>query len=362
MKKMSKSRGLILGVLLAVGMVAGAQATPGTPAAQADRDFLAARDAFRAGDAARLDRIAPLIDGHPLAPYARYWQLKVHIDDADPDAVRRFLAENRDSLLADRLRSDWLKALGKKGAWDLFAQEYPLAQAEDTELVCYTLQLRLVAQRTEALAEAKRLWLTGSETPESCAPLFDAMLDKGVLNERDVWARFQLAADAGNFALAQRINGKLSPQHQISPKDLERANRDPERLLSSNEFKGATVAGRELALYGLQRAVSRSARGSLDGVADAWRRARKQLPPGIAHIGNGVIAYAAARRLAPDALAWYREAGAAQLSDSQLAWKVRAALREQAWDDVLNATAAMTPTQQLDPAWRYWKARALTGP
>jgi soluble lytic murein transglycosylase len=359
MKKMSKSWGWILGTLLTAAMVATAQAAPGTPAAQADRDFLAARDAFRAGDAARLDKFAALLNGNLLAPYVRFWQLKVRIDEADPDAVRRFLTENRDSLLAGRLRSAWLKALGKKGAWDLFVQEYPLAQEEDAELVCYALQQRLVTQRTEALTEAKRLWFTGSETPESCDPLFDAMLDKGMLNERDVWTRFQLAADVGNFALAQRINGKLAPQHQISPKDLERANRDPERLLSKNEFKGATVAGRELALYGLQRAVWRSARGSLDGVADAWRRARRQLPPGSAHTGNGVIAYAAARRLAPDALAWYREAGAAQLSDNQLAWKARAALREQAWDDVLNAIAAMSPTQQQDPAWRYWKARAL---
>src|SRR5450759_1909004 len=273
MKKMSRSRGWILGMLLAAAVVAGAQAAPGAPTAQADRDFVAARDAFRAGDAARVDKFAALLDGHLLAPYVRFWQLKVRIDEVDPDAVRRFLTENRDSLLAGRLRSAWLKALGKKGAWDLFVQEYPLVQEEDTELVCYALQQRLATQRTEALAEAKRLWVTGSETPESCDPLFDAMLDKGVLNERDVWARFGLAAGAGNFALAQRINGKLASQHQIPPKDLERANRDPERLLSKNEFKGATVAGRELALYGLQRAVSRSARGSLDGVADAWRRA-----------------------------------------------------------------------------------------
>lgn len=147
---------------------------------------------------------------------------------------------------------------------------------------------------------------------------------------RNVWSRFKLAAAAGNFSLAQRINGKLPAQHQIAPKDLERANRDPERILSKNEFKGATVAGRELALYALQRAVARSPRGSLEAVADAWRRARRQLPPGIAHSGNGTIAYAVARRLGPDALAWYREAGNASLSDIQLAWKVRAALREQA--------------------------------
>ncbi len=356
---MNKAWGLVWGMLLAAGVAAGAHGAASTQQAQADANFLAARDAFRAGDAARLDKLAPTLAGHTLAPYARYWQLKLRLDEADPDTVRRFLADHRDSLLADRMRNDWLKALGKKGAWDLFTQEAPPAPGDDTEIACYALQQRMLRDRAEALGEAKRLWFTGSETPESCEPLFDAMLEKGALNERDVWSRFELAAAAGNFSLAQRINGKLPAQHQIAPKDLERANRDPERILSKNEFKGATVAGRELALYALQRAVARSPRGSLEAVADAWRRARRQLPPGIAHSGNGTIAYAVARRLGPDALAWYREAGNASLSDIQLAWKVRAALREQAWDDVLGAIAAMTPPQQMDPAWRYWKARAL---
>ena len=356
---MRNTRGRFWSLLLATGLAAAAQAAPMAQSAPADSTFLLARDAFRAGDAARLDKLAAQLEGHVLAPYARYWQLKARIDEADPDAVRRFLNDHRDSLLVERLRSDWLKALARRGAWDLFAQEHPLAQEEDTELACYALQQRLTTQRVEALAEAKRLWFTGSETPDSCEPLFDALLEKGTLNERDVWARFELAADSGNFSLAQRINGKLAPLHQIPPKDLERANRDPEQLLARNEFKGATVNGRELALYSLQRAVSKAPRGSLESVANAWRRARGQLPPGVAHSGNGIIAYALARRLAPDAMAWYREAANARLSDNQLAWKVRAALREQAWDDVSSAVVAMSATQQQDPTWRYWKARAL---
>ena len=356
---MRTARGCFWILLLVAGTAALAQSAPAPQSAPGDGNFLIARDAFRAGDAAKLDKLVPQLEGHVLAPYARYWQLKARIDDADPDAVRRFINDNRDSLLADRLRNDWLKALGKRGTWELFTQEYPLAREEDTELVCYALQQRTTTQRAEALAEAKRLWFTGSETPDACEPLFDALLEKGMLNERDAWTRFELAADAGNFPLAHRINAKLAAQHQIAPKDLERANRDPELLLSRNEFKGATVNGRELALYALQRAVSRTPRGSLESVAGAWRRARSQLPPGVAHAGNGIIAYAAARRLAADALAWYREAATAKLSDNQLAWKVRAALREQAWDDVLGAVNAMSATQQQDPAWRYWKARAL---
>ena len=356
---MRTARGCFWSVLLAAVLAADAQAVPITLAAQSDSNFLMARDAYRAGDGAKLDKLAPQLEGHVLAPYVRYWQLKTRIDEVDPDAVRRFLNDNRDTLLAPRLRNDWLKSLGKRASWEIFSQEYPLAQEEDTELVCYALVQRLTTQRVEALAEAKRLWFTGAETPDACEPLFSALLEKGTLNERDIWTRFELAADAGNFSLAQRINGKLAAQHQIAPKELERADRDPEALLIRNEFKGATVSGRELALYALQRAVSRIARGSLESVTGAWRRARGQLPPGVAHAGNGIIAYAAARRLAPDALAWYREAASARLSDNQLAWKVRAALREQSWEDVLSAVTAMSTAQQQDPAWRYWKARAL---
>jgi soluble lytic murein transglycosylase len=59
----------------------------------------------------------------------------------------------------------------------------------------------------------------------------------------------------------------------------------------------------------------------------------------------------------PNALAWYARAG--DMSDLQLAWKARAALRARAWDVVLAAVEAMTEKGRSEPAWRYWEARAL---
>ena len=345
----------------ATAATAAATAAATTVAAQADRDFLAARDAFRAGDTAKLDRLAPLLETYPLGVYARYWQLKVRLDDPSlaPESVRRFLADQRDTLLAPRLRNEWLKALGRRGAWDQFVQDYPLAQDEDTELLCYSLQNRLPTQRAEALAEAKPLWFTSGETPESCEPLFEALIARSSLSDRDVWTRFEMAAETGNFGLAQRINARLPGGHNIASSDLERANREPEKLLIKSEFKGATVAGRELALYALHRAIAKTGRDSLAPVMDAWRRARIHLTPGTAHSGNAAIAFATARRLMPEATTWYRDAGSARLSDLQLAWKARAALREQAWDDVLAAIGAMGRQQQQEAAWQYWKARGL---
>ena len=52
------------------------------------------------------------------------------------------------------------------------------------------------------------------------------------------------------------------------------------------------------------------------------------------------------------------------LSDDMLAWIVRASLREvaqrpQAWLSVAQAIERMSPAEQAEPTWSYWRARAL---
>src|SRR5881394_353359 len=98
-----------------------------------DADFLAAREAFLASDAAVLDRIAPRANGHLLEPYVTYWQLRLKLDEATPERVRSFLERNDGTPLADSLRSEWLKTLGKRALWSEFAAEYPKRNGEDTE-------------------------------------------------------------------------------------------------------------------------------------------------------------------------------------------------------------------------------------
>src|ERR1700687_45098 len=68
-----------------------------------DAEVVIARDAFRANDAARLDRIAPRLKGHLLESYVEYWQLRLKLDDADPEPVRRFLTPREGSPPPDRL-------------------------------------------------------------------------------------------------------------------------------------------------------------------------------------------------------------------------------------------------------------------
>jgi soluble lytic murein transglycosylase len=122
-----------------------------------DDDFLAARDAFRSGDAVRLERSARSLAGYILEPYVAYWKLKLRLENAAPAEVQALLERSKDGPVSNSLRSDWLKLLGMRQQWDLFDAEYPQLIGEDSELSCYALQSRLRGGSAEALSSAQRV-------------------------------------------------------------------------------------------------------------------------------------------------------------------------------------------------------------
>ena len=320
-----------------------------------DADFLAAREAFLASDAAALDRIAPRAKGHLLEPYVTYWQLRLGLDDAAPERVRSFLERNDGTPLADTLRAEWLKSLGKRALWTEFAAEYPKRNSEDTELACFALQWRRETNRDEALADARPYWFSGRDQPESCQPLFAELQARGQITTNDIWDRFRLAHEAGNFRLAARLVGELPANERPAATEYDRVERNARTALAKGEFRFGSRSGREIALYALDRV----ARSDADAAHRAWVRWRARLPEADRRYGNALVAYSAARQLLPEANTWYRDVGDAPLNEVQREWRVRAALRALAWHDVARAINAMPESQAQEPAWRYWKARAF---
>ncbi|MCC6196298.1 MAG: lytic transglycosylase domain-containing protein [Burkholderiales bacterium] len=327
----------------------------GVALAQSDADLVAARTAYDKGDRAKLAAIAPRLSTHVLAPYVAYWQLKLGLEDASPQDVRGFLDRYPNSPLADRLRVEWLKLLGRKAIWERFGADYAPPPGEDVELACYHVLFAWNRDGESALAEAVPLWFTGATTPAACDPAFAALFARGTLTVADRRARFRLAVEAGNVALAQAIGSDLPGKDRVAAGDIAEANRDPLAVLTRGRFDWNTGGGRDLALFALERAARRDA-GAARG---PWVKWRGQLSEGDRKYGNARLAYYAARQLHPSANDWFREAGDAPLSAEAHAWRVRAALRAQAWDDVRAAIAAMPEPQQQEAAWRYWKARAL---
>ncbi len=320
-----------------------------------DTDFLAARDAFRVGNSRKLDSYAQRLKRTPLEVYVAYYQLRLHLEDADPAAVKAYLARPEDTPMIDRMRGEWLKVLGNKKQWELFDSEYPRLLNEDAELNCYALQSRRRTQEEAALREARNLWFTGKGQPESCGELFEAAVSAGIISEQDVWQRLHLALEAGNVSLSKQLAERLSGKFAIAPATLDAAATDADRYLEKAKLDKAGEGQRVVALFALQRLAKQSP----DLAAARWEKIAAHFPEAEQRYFYGWLAYEAARKLDGRALQWYKAAGAQPLSEQQLAWRVRAALRAQDWAEVLAGVSAMGEQQQRDAAWRYWKARAL---
>ncbi len=323
--------------------------------AQSDVDFVAAKAAFERGDLRRLDELVPALRGHVLERYVRYWQLKSRLDDASPEAVQAFLTSFPEGPLAERLRIEWLKALGRRGDWNRFALDYPPASGEDIELACLGVQYRLQRDGPAALSAARPLWFTGASTPDVCEPLFEVLIARGELTAADRRQRLRLATANGNTRLAHAIASTLPERERIAEREFAAVDRDPQRALAKGQFAWKTPSGRELALYALERAARKDA----GDAHDAWVKWRQHLPEADRNYGNARIAFLAARQLHPAANQWFHAVSGVSLSPDQQLWRVRAALRATAWRDVKAAIEALPVDEQQEPVWRYWRARSL---
>jgi soluble lytic murein transglycosylase len=106
--------------------------------------------------------------------------------------------------------------------------------------------------------------------------------------------------------------------------------------------------------------VVRLARTEPDAAVDVLKGSLgTRLPEEDAKYLWGRLAYEGARRLMPEANRWYALADTASLSDEQLSWKARAALRAGDWQAVRDAIDRMSVSARQDAAWTYWYGRAL---
>lgn len=340
--------------LLAACLAAAPALAPAARGLSQDETFLAARDAYRAGDTAKIARHARNLDGHLLKPWVAYWQIKTSIEETPTGEIRAFLERNANSYLAETLRRDWLQVLGKRRQWELFLQERPLISGDDAEIGCYGLLARWRQSGELALAQLRDYWYAPRELPEGCIPLAEEAIQSGQLGSQQVWERFRLLCEANAMGAARRTLGFLPRQEIPNPKQLDAAASSPSQFLERLPVLRLR-SGRELSIL----AFSRLARGDPQLAASKWETVRGRFPADDQGYVWGQIATEAAKRHIAEAVVWFAAAGAAPLGDEQLAWRARIALRQQNWAEVRGAIERMSPRAQSEPAWVYWRGRAL---
>src|SRR5206468_12766331 len=136
---------------------------------------------------ARLAAVAPQLQSHVLWPYVEYWQLFLRLPAARSEDVRDYLTRYSGSALAEQLRTDWLKVLGKSGRWELFQEEYPALSGDDPDATCYALLARWKRGDAAVLDPFKAFWSAPRDLPDGCLQLARAVAKSGGLSSAEVW-------------------------------------------------------------------------------------------------------------------------------------------------------------------------------
>jgi soluble lytic murein transglycosylase len=333
--------------LLAASWAAHAQSV-------SDADLAAAKEALRKGRWQAIEQLAPRFAGTILEAYPEYWLLDGDIEHADPARIRAFLDRHPAGPLAESLRRDWLKALGANGDWDLFRAEHARLIADDAEIACYALQERLARADASAVRDARARFREAREEPAPCEPVFARLVAEGQLSPADIWKRIRVLLSAGQVKAAKSAGALLPAPKRIADRTLDRIAANPGRYLAHLKARSLDEAGRESAIF----ALAQLARSRPDDAATHLEKLASLLR-GDARYAWGQIAWQAASDLDPRALEWYAKAGSEPLSDNQVAWKARVALRIGDWKAVAAAIDELSPAVARESTWRYWKARAL---
>ena len=321
-----------------------------------DEAVLAAYDAYRAGDAIKLARQAKKLEDHLLRPWVDYWRVALTLDDASAKDVHAFFDAHGNSYPAEVLRADWLRVLGRRGAWQDFDRDATTYPRDDLELRCYIWSSHVARGDESVLEEAWPVWLEPRELPEGCAKLADALWKRGRISTTDVWRRVRVLFANGQITAAKTALGYLPKNEKPDERALAEAARRPRRYVASLPPTLELRPAREVAVLAgvrLAREDPAKAAAALAGPLGA------RLPEKELKYLWGRVAIEGARVHNERTLKWYANAGDTRLDDDQLAWRTRAALRRARWSTVRDSIDRMSPAAKQESALIYWYGRAL---
>lgn len=319
-----------------------------------DDALLEMQQAFRKGDKTRLTALLPQLQGHPLEALAAYWELKPRLETASEAEVQAFLQRYAGSYYEDRLRNDWLLQVGKRRDWATIAREHPqYRMGDDRELRCYALAAETVLHKTDVTAEALKLWTTQREADDGCTWLAEHLHANRKINPLNLWIKARLAMDANRPRAAKDAVDIEAPRLS---EQVTLIFNDPGKYLEKR-LVAVTRNRKELAVLALIRLAASDPDKAARLLDKRWGL---MLTAEEKNWTWAVIGKQAAFKLQDKASEYFGKVRQdSDLTDELLTWKVRAALRQGQWRQVLSATEAMSEATRQDPGWTYWRARAL---
>ncbi len=320
------------------------------------KQFLLAEKALARNDSSQYQKLKPQLEAYPLYPYLELRELTRQMRQLQGRQVKAFLDKYPHTPLATQLRRQWLNELGRRKDWNNYLLFYRPTSSSKRQ--CLYLQALLqLGKKEQALAAVAPLWLNGRSQPKACDPVFDAWRKAGKLTPQLVWQRIELAMGAQQTRLVRYLKKRLPATERTWVERWLRVHRSPETILQQPAFESPHPYRQKILLHGLRRL----ARKDPDKAIAAWSRLQKHydFDEDQRYQAERSIALQMINHDHPDTLQHLTDTVPRADDERLLEERIRFALRQRAWPQVLRWIEHLPISLGSQERWRYWRARAL---
>ncbi|WP_207626529.1 transglycosylase SLT domain-containing protein [Parendozoicomonas haliclonae] len=294
------------------------------------------------------------LEGYPLTDYLESLYLANRFDKLSQKDIDRFVARNPDLPQAYSLQYQWLRWLAAKKHWKNYLIAYDKMNIQGGRYQCFKGRALLATgQKSKAWKEAEQLWLVGKSQDKTCDMLFTRWKKAGGLTQKLAAQRFWLAVDKRELSLARYIDRSITaPQYKNSTRLFWRIHKDASLLAKQNLFDGKKKSHQKIMLYGINRLISKDK----DKAADIWLALRNKHAFDVAQIErtDKRLALKFAKNFTDNADEQIARIDPAYKYPEVTKWRIRLALSEQNWGDVLERIQKLPPSLRNKNRWSYW--------
>lgn len=326
--------------------------------------YISADHAFKKHDFKNYKILADKIQSYPLYPYLIYEELKYKIANSKPLAVKaqdltQFAQTYPDFPYINTLRNLLLTRLAKEKNWAAYTQLYE--KSDQAALQCHYYYGKFqLTQNIAYLEQGKKLWLVGYPQPDACKPLFSTLQKNGLLTQTLQWKKIKLAFEEKNFDLAKHSIKELPSAVRPAALLWEKCIKNPKLLLAQTPLSPLPPT-QDLTAAMLTQTLSLLAKQDADQALTWWKTHQKNyaFTDFQQHHIENILGMYLSHQKSPQAAEWLAHLPPEALDTIAKEWRIRLSIGAQKWNDVLSNIEALPETQQQEPSWRYWRARAL---
>jgi len=330
---------------------------------ETDREwFIEARAALEKGKVDEFKRFRGKIhDDYPIAHYLDYLMLNRTFSKESPTkshvaALNQFEKDSGSDNLTKNLTRTLQKRAAKEKNWSLFTGISKSEFAAD--MSCDKLQAQVSVGQLKSLNdEAIELWVQPKKHASACA----AMLDKLEANKtppiKAIWQRIYESVDAAKPEYAESVIHYLGRSDRKPVEGWLNARKAPEAYLKSGALKQDTAFNRR-ALVDLVLLWSKEDTVS---AMNYWLKTHEKYTfyEDRYYDTHRLLAMRSAYRRLPEGYEFLNSLRARDDDLELKEWRIRAALFNQDWVNVLRSLKRLPAEEQIEDHWAYWEGRAL---